>query len=116
MDKFESLPYSLGVQISCRVHPQVSPEDVIRRVEGASWGGVPETSLSEGESGRGRAPAARPCSYAVVDSAKALGLAGGGVHQGQERHSSGKGLRRTEAQLRWAALLGARVLRLDGRA
>ena len=37
------------------------------------------------------------------------------VHQGQERDPSGEGVRRAQAQLRRAALLGAGVLRLDGR-
>ena len=50
----------------------------------------------------------------IVDSAEVRGVAGGGVHQGQERDPSGAGVRGAEAQLRRAALLGARVLRLDG--
>ena len=37
-----------------------------------------------------------------------------GLHQGQERDPSGAGVRRAEAQLRRAALLGPRVFRLDG--
>ena len=39
-----------------------------------------------------------------------------GYHQGQERDSSGAGVRRAEAQFRRAALLGQRLLRFDGRA
>ena len=45
---------------------------------------------------------------------KHFGVSGGGVHQGQERDPSGEGVRRAQAQLRWAALLGTGVFRLDG--
>jgi hypothetical protein len=38
------------------------------------------------------------------------------IHQGQERDSPGAGLRRAEKDLCRAALLGARVLRIDRRA
>jgi len=40
----------------------------------------------------------------------------GGFHQGQECDSPCKGVRGAQAQLRGAALLGQKVLRLDGRA
>ena len=50
----------------------------------------------------------------IVDSAEVRGVAGGRVHQGQERDSPGAGVRRAEAQLRGPAFLGARILRLDG--
>src|SRR6516164_8612214 len=46
--------------------------------------------------------------------AEVCGVAGGRVHQGQERDPSRPCLRGEEAQLRWAALLGQRVLRQHG--
>ena len=39
-------------------------------------------------------------------------IAGDRVYQGEERHTSGAGIRRKEAQLRRSALLGKRVLRI----
>lgn len=38
-----------------------------------------------------------------------------GFIQGQERNPSGPSVRRTEAELHWAELLGARIFRVDGR-
>ena len=37
-----------------------------------------------------------------------------GVYQGQERNPSGPSVRRTEAELRRAELLGARIFRING--
>ena len=54
--------------------------------------------------------------HADIDPTKARGVASGGIHQGQERDPSGTDVRGAEAQLRGAALLGERLLRLNGRA
>jgi len=54
-------------------------------------------------------------SYDDLDSTEIRGLAGGRVYQGQECDPFGPCLRREEAQLRGAAFLGQRVLRLDRR-
>src|SRR3972149_4903676 len=43
------------------------------------------------------------------------GVACDRLHQGEERHPHRQDVRRSEAQLRGPALLGARILRLDGR-
>ena len=31
-------PYEVGVQISCRVHPEMPPEGAVQRTAAASWG------------------------------------------------------------------------------
>ena len=49
------------------------------------------------------------------DTAEGIGVAGCGVHPGEERDSCRASLRRAEAQLRRATLLGARLLRVDRR-
>ena len=47
-----------------------------------------------------------------LHTAKVFGIAGGGIHQREERHSSGAGVRRTEEELCRTAFLGARILRV----
>jgi hypothetical protein len=47
--------------------------------------------------------------------AEICAVTGDRLHEGEERDSSGAGLRRAEAQFRRPALLGTRILRVDGR-
>src|SRR5271169_5863120 len=62
----------------------------------------------------GRAPDGRSCAHADVDSAEILGIASDGVYERQECHPHCADLRREAKELCGAALLGARVLGLEG--
>lgn len=69
----------------------------------------------KGEPSRRSTPDARPRAHVAGDTAEVRGIAGGGVHQGEERDSSGPGVCRAQAQLCRAALLGQRVLCRESR-
>ena len=112
MDKFESLSHTAW---ECKYHVVFIPKCRRKALYGelrVHLGEVFRKLASQKES-RVEEGHLLP-DHVHIDPAEALGIAGGGVHQGQERHPSGQSVRRTEAQLRWAALLGAGVLRLDG--
>lgn len=105
----------MGLQISRGLHPEMSKEDAVLPATPAPWRGVPQAGGAEGmQGGRGTFDA-RPRAHDAIDTTKVRGLAGGGVHQGQECDSPCKGVRRAQAQLRRPALLGKGLLRIDGR-
>jgi hypothetical protein len=54
--------------------------------------------------------------HMMISIPQVCGLASGGVYQRQERNPFGPSVRRTEAELRRAELLGAGLLRIDSRA
>jgi len=102
----------MGLQISRGLDSQVPQEDAVGGAAEASCGGIPEIGGAEGMPDRGGTSAAGSRAYDDIDPAEICGVAGGGLHQGQECHPRGAGLRRTQAQFRGPALLGQRVLRL----
>ncbi len=53
-----------------------------------------------------RASDARSCAHVICDPAEVCGVAGGGVHQGQERDHLARVYGRAGAELRRAAFLG----------
>ena len=61
-------------------------------------------------------PDAGSRTHVDIDSAEVCGIASGGIYQRQERDPFGPGVRRTQAQLCRARLLGERLLRINGRA
>ena len=85
----------LGVRFprATRLHPEASQKDAVRGAAAAPWRGVPPVGAAEGESDRGRALDGRSRAHDDVDSAEVCGVAGGGVHQGQECDPSGAGVR-----------------------
>src|SRR4029453_13476488 len=52
----EPKSHEVGVQIPCRVHSQVPPEDPLWRAETASGWGLPQARCAEGGRERGRPP------------------------------------------------------------
>src|SRR5262245_59788651 len=99
-------PYEVGVQISRRVHPEETPEDVIRSCAQTSGGGVPPARRAEGEPDRGRTLVAGSCAHVDRHSTQACGVASDWVHQREKRNSSRAGVWRAAPQFCWAALLG----------
>ena len=83
---------------------------------GVTSGSVQETRCAKGEPDRGGTLDARPRAHDDRDPAEIRGVAGGRIHQGQERNPYGAGLCGTSAQFRGAAFLGAGIFRLDRRA
>src|SRR5215471_3985092 len=76
----------MGMQISRGIHPEVSQAKYLRMGETGIRADHSGFSPAERERSGGGAPDGRPCSHAVVDTPEVLGLRGGGVYQGQERH------------------------------
>jgi hypothetical protein len=107
-------PHGVGVQIPRRVHTEMPATDAVRRTAQVPWRGFPKAGGTERKSNRGRASDAGPRAYNDRDSAEVCRVAGGWVHQGQERHPFGAGLCGAEAKLRRAACLGKRILCIDG--
>ena len=116
MDEYESLSHTqVGVQIPRGVHSEVPAEDAVRATAAASWercsASWPQQKESRIEEGHLMPDHVH---MMICDPAEVCGVAGGRVHQGQERDPFGAGLRGAEAQLRRAAFLGARILRVHG--
>lgn len=83
-------------------------------VSAVPWGGVSPLGGAEGKSGGGRSLDAGSCAHDAADTAEVCSVAGGGLHQRQERDPFGSGVWRAQAELRGAEFLGARLLRLEG--
>lgn len=111
MDEFESLShFEVGVQVPRCIYTEVPPEGVVRQSSEAFGRGVPEACRAEGVQDRRRASAGGPCSHDDLDTTEICSVAGCGIHEGQERDSPCASIRRKEAELRRAKLLGARIL------
>src|SRR3974377_2246673 len=91
-------PHEVGVQISLSVHSQVPQEDIVRRVETASWGGISQAGGAEGKQDRGGASDARSCAHDDLDPSQVRSLQGYRLYQRQERDPSGSRLWRAETQ------------------
>lgn len=111
----EPNPHGVGVQIPCCIYTQVSSPHVVRRTAQASWGGVPETGAAEREPDRRRSPDAGSRTYDDCDTAEVSGVAGCGIHQGEERNSSGAGIWREEVEPCGATFLSEGVFRIYDR-
>src|SRR5208282_692352 len=79
----EPKPHDLGLQISCRLHPEMLAKDVVSGAASASGRSVPQACASEGIEGRRRAFDARSCAHAAFDPAEIRGVAGGGFIKGK---------------------------------
>ncbi len=76
----------MGVQIRRCFHSQMPPESALCAVGPVSWRGVPQAGGAKRESDRVGAFDARSCSHDGLDPAEICRVAGGQLHQGQERH------------------------------
>ena len=81
----------------------MSQESAVWRTAASPRGSVQETGRAKGEPDRGGTLDARPRAHDDRDPSEIRGVAGGGIHQGQERHPHGARLRRTSAQFCGAA-------------
>ena len=70
----------------------MSRESAVWRIAAPPWGSVQEAGRAEGEPDRGGTFDARPRAHDDRDPAEIRGVAGGGIHQGQERDPHGAGL------------------------
>src|SRR5262245_49084187 len=104
------------MQISCSAYSEVSPQSVVWAGAQGVRRGVAGAGAAEGEPGRRRAPATRPCAHATVDSAQVCGGASGGVFEREECDLHGTHIWRTVTEFCGRTLLGAGVLCDDGRA
>ena len=104
----------MGMQIPCGVHPEIPTQGALRFFAQTPGHIVSGVGTAEGMRDWGRAPHGRSCAYAAFDSAEVLGIASNGVYEGQERHPDCADLRREAKELCGAALLGTRLLGIDG--
>ena len=107
--------YEVGVQIPRSHHSRRPGQDAVRAIAKAPEEVFRRLAQTEGEPDRRAAPDERPCAHDDRDSAEVSGVPGCRVHQGEECDSPGTGLRRAKAEFRSATLLGAGILRVDGR-
>ena len=117
MDTWESLNHSVW---ECKYHVVFIPKCRRKVIYGhvrKDLGGVFRTLAEQKECRVEEGHLlARPRAHAVVVPAEMSGVAGGGLHQGEERDLPVAHVRRTEEEFRRPALLGARILCLDRRA
>ena len=76
----------MGMQVPCCMDTEMPSEIIIRSTSERSWRGIPRACAAEREQGSGRAPAARPCTYADINTAEILCGPGGWVYEGQKRN------------------------------
>src|ERR1700679_238537 len=104
----------MGMQISCGVYYERPEENLVWSNPagvGASFSG---TGGAEGVRDNRRASDGRSCAYAALDSAEVFGGAGTGVPEGENGDPHSAGVCRAQRELRGAAVLGARLLGVDG--
>src|SRR5450631_2093845 len=104
----------MGVQIPCRVHSQMPPEDVVCAVAPPPGGGIPQTGPAEGKHDRRRAFDARSCAHDDIDPTEIRRVTGDRFHQGEKRDTPRTGLWGDPAEFRRTELLGTRVFYIDG--
>src|SRR5215469_5036789 len=74
----------MGVQVPCRVHAEVPQEGVVWPNPAALGHCIPRACSAQGMPDRGRAPAARPCAYADIDSAEIFSGGGDRISEREE--------------------------------
>ncbi len=111
----EPKSHEMGVQIPCRVYPEVPKEKFVSGVAKALDRSISAVGAAEREPDRRRTLGVRSRAYVDCDSAEVCGVASGGVHQRQECDSLGANLWGKEAEFHRATFLGKRILCVDGR-
>ena len=101
----------MGMQIPCGIHPEIQEEGNIQQSKKCTGRTVPRVRRAEGERDYRGAGHEEPRPHADMHSTQVQRLAGRGVHQREERNLDCAELFREAAELHWAALLGARLLR-----
>ena len=102
------------MQIPFGLDSQISEKGAIYRVTEIPWAMVPRPCRAEGVSDPIRAPQARPCSHADLDSSQVFRRASGGVSQGKERHPDCAGTSWEEKEFHRATFLGPGVFCFHG--
>ncbi len=97
------------MQIPHRIHPEISEEILVWRVEKTYGRTVPRIGPAEGKQDRRRASDARPCPHLDFDTAEIFRFGGNGLHERQERDSHRQNVWREEKELCGAALLAEGV-------
>jgi len=106
--------YNLGVQVSCGVYTEVPKESALWAIEARAWGGISGAGRREGKRYHRGAPDAGSCAYDDLSATEVFGGASDRVHEGQECDTYCSCVCWTKKELRWAELLGKRVLGIDG--
>src|SRR6476620_9379992 len=104
----------MGMQISRGVYPEVSSQGGVWTTASPSGRGVPGVSPAAREGDRGGASAIRSRASVAQYSAQVGGGTGGGVSQREECDSHCPDVWGPRAEFRGGALLGTRLLGLDG--
>src|ERR1700679_2037058 len=102
------------MQIPCGVHKQVPEEDPVWANPERVGAGVSGTGAAEGMRDNRGASDGRPCAHVALDSTEVFGGPGAGVSEGENGDPHCSGVCWAEAELCGAAVLGARLLGIDG--
>lgn len=102
------------MQVPHSMDTEVQAEMPVRKNQGVSWGGDTETGGTERMRDNGGAYNERSYPHADKDTAEIFRVAGGGMHQGEERDICGAEIRREEEVFQRTGILGEGIFRLDG--
>jgi REP-associated tyrosine transposase len=98
MDEAENLSHT---KWQCKYHvvfiPKCRRKTLYKELRRYLGEVIAQVSRAEAEPDRGGAPDGGSCAHDDLDTAEVRGVAGGGIHQGQECNTSGAGLWRAEA-------------------
>jgi len=106
--------YKLGMQVSCGVYTEVPEESALWVIESRAWGGISGAGRREGKRYHRGAADAGSCAHDDLSATEVFDGASNRVHEGQECDPYCSCVCRTNKELRWAELLGKRVLGIDG--
>lgn len=104
----------MGMQIPCRVHPQVPSAETVPATASAPGRGISPVGPAAREPDLGRALDRGSCAHADFDPAQVCCGAGHWVYQRRERHSYRPDRGRQAEELHRGALLGPRVFCVHG--
>jgi hypothetical protein len=102
------------MQVVCGVHSGVSAQGDVWVDTQRARNNCSGIGAAQREQGGGGASSGGLCAYDADDPTEALGVRGGGIYQGEERHSNSAKVHGSEEELCGVELLGTRVLRVDG--
>src|SRR5580704_1594708 len=102
------------MQISCGVYREVPEESAVWAVTTGIGGRVSGTGPAEGMRDNRRAPDGRSCAYVDLDTTEVFGGTSDGVPERENCDSHSSGVCWEEKELCGAAVLGTRLLGIDG--
>jgi len=109
--KFKS--HQMGMQVPCSLDSEMPEENTVRSDQEGPGGSTARVGDTEGERDPGRAIDGGSRPHVDLDSTEVWGGAGGGIHEGKERHMDSEDDGAAE-KFYGPEFLGEGVLRVDG--